>query len=199
MVQFLSILFFLGFLQFLFGFSKVPVLLCHSVQSLNDNNWTLLLHQPASILVSAHNTHLSTGQFYVHLYTPLLRYVPHASTQQCSQLLLVTSRVHLTAHVRLSHAVHCLLSQLTSSGWPKDNVEGSELLLQLTRSWLDLLETVLLFSALCVSPCRNSGVAVRSVPTVFLVLRSAPRLIFFSFPYLNLCLEIVRRHTVSVT
>ena len=31
MVQFLSIIFFLGFLQFLLGFSKVPVFLCHSV------------------------------------------------------------------------------------------------------------------------------------------------------------------------
>ena len=31
MVQFLSIFFFLGFLQFLLGFSKVPVFLCHSV------------------------------------------------------------------------------------------------------------------------------------------------------------------------
>ena len=30
MVQFLSIIFFLGFLQFLLGFSKVPVFLCHS-------------------------------------------------------------------------------------------------------------------------------------------------------------------------
>ena len=29
MVQFLSIIFFLGFLQFLLGFSKVPVFLCH--------------------------------------------------------------------------------------------------------------------------------------------------------------------------
>jgi len=28
MVQFLSIIFFLGFLQFLLGFSKVPVFLC---------------------------------------------------------------------------------------------------------------------------------------------------------------------------
>ena len=31
MVQFLSIIFFLGFLQFLLGFSKVPVFLCHPV------------------------------------------------------------------------------------------------------------------------------------------------------------------------
>ena len=31
MVQFLSIFFFLGFLQFLLGFSKVPVFLCHPV------------------------------------------------------------------------------------------------------------------------------------------------------------------------
>ena len=31
MVQFLSINFFLGFLQFLLDFSKVPVFLCHSV------------------------------------------------------------------------------------------------------------------------------------------------------------------------
>ena len=32
MVQFLSIIFFLGFLQFLLGFSKVPVFLFHLVQ-----------------------------------------------------------------------------------------------------------------------------------------------------------------------
>ena len=31
MVEFLSIFFFLGFLQFLLGFSKVPVFLCHPV------------------------------------------------------------------------------------------------------------------------------------------------------------------------
>ena len=31
MVQFLSIFFFLGFLQFLLGFPKVPVFLCHLV------------------------------------------------------------------------------------------------------------------------------------------------------------------------
>ena len=31
MVQFLSIIFFLGFLQFLGGFSKVPVFFCHPV------------------------------------------------------------------------------------------------------------------------------------------------------------------------
>ena len=29
MVQFLSIIFFLGFLQFLLGFSEFPVFLCH--------------------------------------------------------------------------------------------------------------------------------------------------------------------------
>ena len=33
MVQILSIIFFLGFLQFLLGFSKVPVFLCHPVQT----------------------------------------------------------------------------------------------------------------------------------------------------------------------
>ena len=33
MVQFLSIIFFLGFLQFLLGFSKVPIFLCHPVFS----------------------------------------------------------------------------------------------------------------------------------------------------------------------
>jgi hypothetical protein len=59
--------------------------------------------------------------------------MPHGSTQQCSQLLLVTSRVprvygvHFTAHVRLSDAVDCLLLQLTSAAWSKDNGEGSEL------------------------------------------------------------------------
>ena len=31
MVQFLSTIVFLGFIQFLLGFSKVPVFLCHSV------------------------------------------------------------------------------------------------------------------------------------------------------------------------
>jgi len=31
MVQFLSLIFFLAFLQFLLGFSKVPVFLCHPV------------------------------------------------------------------------------------------------------------------------------------------------------------------------
>ena len=37
MVQFLSITFFLGFLQFLLGFSKVPVFLCHSVNATPDS------------------------------------------------------------------------------------------------------------------------------------------------------------------
>ena len=37
MVQFLSIIFFFfGFLQFLLGFSKVPVFLCHPVYALDD-------------------------------------------------------------------------------------------------------------------------------------------------------------------
>jgi len=77
--------------------------------------------------------------------------VPHATTQQCSQLLLLTSRVsrvygvHFTAHVRLSHAVDCLLLQLRSAGWPKDDDEGSELPVT---------------AAHCVAPCRNSAVAV---------------------------------------
>ena len=31
MIQFLSMYFFLGFLQFLLGFSKVPIFLCHPV------------------------------------------------------------------------------------------------------------------------------------------------------------------------
>ena len=35
MVKFLSINFFLGFLQFLLGFSKVPVFLCHPVPPLH--------------------------------------------------------------------------------------------------------------------------------------------------------------------
>ena len=37
MVQFLSIIFFLGFLQFLLGFSKVPVFLCHPVLMWGSN------------------------------------------------------------------------------------------------------------------------------------------------------------------
>ena len=36
MVQFLSINFFLGFLQFLSGFSEVPVFLCHPVERDRD-------------------------------------------------------------------------------------------------------------------------------------------------------------------
>ena len=35
MVQFLSIIFFLGFLQFLLGFSKVPVFFVSSCRTLN--------------------------------------------------------------------------------------------------------------------------------------------------------------------
>ena len=43
MVQFLSIFFFFGFLQFLLGFSKVPVFLCHPVQNVlaNKDNFTV--------------------------------------------------------------------------------------------------------------------------------------------------------------
>ena len=37
MVQFLLIIFFFGFLQFLLGFSKVPVFLCHPVQEIHPN------------------------------------------------------------------------------------------------------------------------------------------------------------------
>ena len=40
MVQFLSITFFLGFLQFLLGFSKVTVFLCHSVLKISEP-WNL--------------------------------------------------------------------------------------------------------------------------------------------------------------
>ena len=47
MVQFLSIIFFLGFLQFLLDFSKVPVFLCHSVyvyfKSLHVSNSRMLI------------------------------------------------------------------------------------------------------------------------------------------------------------
>ena len=39
MVQFLSIIFFLGFLQFLLGFSKFPVFLCHPVLLGNFWQW----------------------------------------------------------------------------------------------------------------------------------------------------------------
>ena len=39
MVQFLSINFFLGFLQFLLGFSKVPVFMCHPVHEGNSLQW----------------------------------------------------------------------------------------------------------------------------------------------------------------
>ena len=40
MVQFLSIIFFLGFLQFLLAFSKVPVFLCHPVYCI----YTVYIH-----------------------------------------------------------------------------------------------------------------------------------------------------------
>ena len=43
MVQFLSINFFLGFLQFLLGFSKVPVFSCHSVLVSNRESYYRLL------------------------------------------------------------------------------------------------------------------------------------------------------------
>ena len=40
MVQFLSIIFFFGFLQFLLGYSKVPVFLCHPVHTnVSDTVW----------------------------------------------------------------------------------------------------------------------------------------------------------------
>ena len=46
MVQFLSINFFLGFLQFLLGFSKVLVFLCHPVYTISDlqciHSWVTL-------------------------------------------------------------------------------------------------------------------------------------------------------------
>ena len=35
MVQFLSIIFFLGFIQFLLGFLKFPFFLCHSVYNIS--------------------------------------------------------------------------------------------------------------------------------------------------------------------
>ena len=41
MVQFLSIIFFLGFLQFLLGFSKVPVFVCHSVLALQEGLYSM--------------------------------------------------------------------------------------------------------------------------------------------------------------
>ena len=43
MVQFLSIIFFLGFLQFLLGFLKVPVFLCQPVQTVVYTEKYLLL------------------------------------------------------------------------------------------------------------------------------------------------------------
>ena len=54
MVQFLSIIFFLGFLQFLLGFSKVPVFLCHSVDRLantvGDKRWFLFTYTNSALL-----------------------------------------------------------------------------------------------------------------------------------------------------
>ena len=47
MVQFLSIIFFLVFLQFLLGFSKVPVFLCHSVYVLKLYSYLVGLHTRA--------------------------------------------------------------------------------------------------------------------------------------------------------
>ena len=48
MVQFLSIIFFLGFLQFLLGFSKVPVFLCHPIEGCTGRHdvMTKGLHLP---------------------------------------------------------------------------------------------------------------------------------------------------------
>ena len=60
MVQFLSIhFFFLGFLQFLLGFSKVPVFLCHAVLFLMLNR-----------CVSCPSTHLHHNHF-VFLLCPI--------------------------------------------------------------------------------------------------------------------------------
>ena len=56
MVQFVSINFFLGFLQFLLGFSKVPVFLCHPVFA-----------SPARMLVCS-VTGLVDSREYVEIY-----------------------------------------------------------------------------------------------------------------------------------
>jgi len=50
MVQFMSINFFLVFLQFLLGFSKVPVFLCHSVYTRISPYCTTSLLQTTSTL-----------------------------------------------------------------------------------------------------------------------------------------------------
>ena len=50
MVQFLSINFFLGFLQFLLGFSKVPVFLCHPVHPFHSAE--VLLHFGQVLLIN---------------------------------------------------------------------------------------------------------------------------------------------------
>ena len=60
MVQFLSIIFFLGFLQFLLGFSKVPVFLCQPVLMLDaEVRLGICLVDPADFsqrCVLVHNT-----------------------------------------------------------------------------------------------------------------------------------------------
>ena len=101
---------------------------------------TLLEHQPAFLLVSAHNTRLCTGQFYIHWYTPCYD-VCH--THQHNHAVSCCSWRHvcrvLTVCILLptsdSHAVDSLLLQLTDAGWPKDNGEGSELLHNASLDW----------------------------------------------------------------
>ena len=71
MVQFLSINFFLGILQFLLGFSKVPVFLCHSVPMHNRayiySTLRLLAYTP---IMGVARHYVVLQGVYIYIYAP---------------------------------------------------------------------------------------------------------------------------------
>ena len=103
MVQFLSIIFFLGFLQFLLGFSKVPVFLCHPVHTFQFITYKPLYSIP--ILKFPFPLNVAGGLFNSVLTTAIV-YICHLS---CGLSILYTINfpILITGGFYVFATVHC--------------------------------------------------------------------------------------------
>ena len=86
MVQFLSIIFFFGFLQFLLGFSKVPVFLCHPVLSSH-----LRLGLPSGFFPPG----FPTKTLYTPLFSPTCYMLRPSRSSRCGHLNNIGRAVQL--------------------------------------------------------------------------------------------------------
>jgi len=105
MVQFMSIIFFVGFLQFLLGISKVPVFLCHSV--LSGFSHTVSAASPRSLICTAHTFFTSTAQKALSETFSCFAY-----SWTCSRLLNVTTTETTRRQIQLEQINECAVTYL---------------------------------------------------------------------------------------